>query len=54
MNRMQDATRIKNLEVAKSIRIALAAGKKRYKDLEIWKVKESKSKKTVKFIEKVK
>ncbi len=54
MNRINDATRVKDLVVAKAVKSALTDKKKRYKDLEIWKVKESKSKKTVKFIEKVK
>lgn len=51
MNRINEASRIKNLKVAEATRNALSDGRKEY--LEIWKVKESKSKKTVKFIEKV-
>lgn len=54
MNRINNGTRFKSLDVAKSVAITLREKKDNLKPLEVWQVKESKSKKTVKFIRKIK
>lgn len=52
MNQMSKSTRFKSIGVAKAVRTALSDGRKGRHALQIWKVKESKSGKTLKFISK--